>query len=94
VTGNVATQIALPVVPLYNLPFAAALVPCSLWTIRWHLRRYKSEHIQVYRRDARARIHRMLRGEDIIKIRKRMLRGPDVDKTCVEHLVYAQPSSE
>lgn len=76
VTGIVAKDLPLPVIPLYDLTYAAQLIPCHANTLRHHLSQRKAEFPAVYRRESTGRRVRLLTAEEIIRVRAKMLKGP------------------
>lgn len=78
---NVLTQVPLPLMPLYDLPTSAALIPMTVNALRTWLCNHK-EMIPppVYRRDHRARKYRLLSAHDLRVIRTYTLRGPGIQQ--------------
>lgn len=83
VTGVVDKHVPLPVVPLYDLGLAAQLIPCTRVALYQHLSTHKADYPPVYRREGTGRRVRLLTGDEIRRIRSRMLRGPGLERVLV-----------
>lgn len=78
----ILNSVPLPLMPLYDLNTAAALVPMAPMGIRGHLQRNKHLYPPpVYRRCPGGRKVRLVTAYEIREIRKRVLVGPGVDRT-------------
>lgn len=87
---QVLRDVPLPVMPLYDLPTSAAMVPMTMAALRCFLTTHKLMlPPAVYRRDQKRIRHRLLSAYDIRVIRKRTLRGPGLD-----HYLSLYPSLE
>lgn len=75
VTGTVQKDVPLPVVPLYDLTFAAQLIPCTADGLRSHLSKHKAHYPARYRREATGARVRLLTAKEIARVRSTMLKG-------------------
>lgn len=67
--SQVVPLIELPVDPLFNLESAAALVPCTVASLKAKLRRCKDKLDPAQYRQSGRRQHRLLSGHDIRVLR-------------------------
>ena len=75
VVGTVAKDVPLPVIPLYDLTFAAQLIPCTAAGLRSHLAKRKDLYPARYRREASGMRIRLLTAKEIASVRQSMLKG-------------------
>lgn len=80
VTGIIHKEVPLPVEPLYDLKFAAQLIPCTPKGLTTLLNRNKPLYPPRYRRDSTGRRIRLLTPQEIKQVRRSMVRG-DVEST-------------
>lgn len=76
VTSSLPVSTTVLVMPLYDLPLAAQLIPCKLVTLKWRLVHHKDIFKAVYRREGTGRRVRLLSALEVLKLRSLMLRGP------------------
>lgn len=75
VVGTVEKDVPLPVCPLYDLTFAAQLIPCTADGLRSHLSKRKALYPARYRRESTGARVRLLTAKEIASVRATMLKG-------------------
>lgn len=75
VIGTVVKEVPLPITPLYDLTFAAQLIPCTPAGLRSHLSKRKQLYPARYRREATGMRVRLLTAKEIASVRSTMLKG-------------------
>ena len=76
ITSSIPVTTAILIMPLYDLPLAAQLIPCKLCTLKWRLVHHRELFKAVYRREGTGRRVRLMSATDILKMRSLMLKGP------------------
>ncbi len=76
VTASIPVTTTILIMPLYDLPLAAQLIPCKLVTLKWRLVHHRELFKAVYRREGTGRRVRLMSAAEILKMRSLMLKGP------------------
>lgn len=75
ISGIIETKVPLPVEPLYDVAFAAQLIPCQPSSLKSHMNKRKAMYPPRYRQDGSRRRHRLVTAAEIRSVRMAMLKG-------------------
>jgi hypothetical protein len=85
ITGSVPITTTVLIMPLYDLPLAAQLIPCKLCTLKWRLVHHKETFKAVYRREGTGRRVRLMSAAEILRMRALMLKGPGLEDVILPY---------